>query len=291
MAKARQIHKRRKAVTNIRKITRTMQLIATARFRAAFNRAMATKPYTRKLSEMVEELSASATAVDDPLLRDNPQAPADAVVVITSNRGLCGGYNTSVLAAANEHLERVADRPTHVHVVGKKGISYFRFLGREMRERITDIDDRPKFERVEQLARALMNDYRAGRLRSVHIASMRFVSAGKQVAEVVPLLPLSKPGAAVESARGVQRTRQYDFSPAPDVLLARLLPQSIKVRLFQRFTDAAVSEQVARMVAMKSATEAAEEMIKTLTRSYNRARQTQITLELLDIVGGAESLK
>lgn len=291
MAKARQILKRRKAVTNIRKITRTMQLIATARFQAAFNRATATKPYSRKLTEMVEDLSASAGKIEHPLLQENPDAPSDALIVITSNRGLCGGYNTSVLRAAIAHLDGRKDRSCSLHVIGKKGIAYFKFLGREMAERITDIDDRPRYDRVERLADSMIERYSARQLRSVHVAFMRFHSAGKQTPEVIQLLPL-KP-ASVAAAPGAAPARQadYEFSPAPAELLAQLLPQSIKVRLFQCFTDAAVSEQIARMVAMKSATEAAGDMIKSLTRSYNRARQTQITLELLDIVSGAESLK
>ncbi|MCK6457931.1 MAG: ATP synthase F1 subunit gamma [Phycisphaerae bacterium] len=296
MAKARQIVKRRKAVTNIRKITRTMQLIANAQFQQAFKRATATKPYTKKIGELVRDLSQSAGgAVDHPLLRENPEAAKDVMIVLTSNRGLCGGYNGAILRTAVAHLNAPGALPTDLFVVGKKGVSYFRFLGRPMAERITHITEKPRFDQVEPIAVRMMDAYTAGTYRTVRVVYMKFISTGRQVPEVLQLLPLrsaetNESGGEPSDAAGARR-HEYECSPAPAELLARLLPQSVKVRLFQCFTDAAVSEQVARMVAMKSATEAAEDMIKLLTRRYNRARQTQITMELLDIVGGAESLK
>lgn len=298
MAKARQIVKRRKAVTNIRKITRTMQLIATARFQQAYNRAVGTKPYTEKITKLVEELSAASEQVDHPLLRPNPRSHTDVVLIITSNRGLCGGYNGSVLRTALGHLDKTANPEHELHVVGKKGIAYFRFLGRPVERAITTIDDRPRFEQIEPIAMDFIRRYEAGELGEVHVASMRFLSTSRQMPVVVRLLPLSREeGQAPSGLPGVGGTAepqtmvQYDFSPPPEELLKVLLPQTVKARLFQCFMDAAVSEQTARMVAMKAATDAASDMIKLLSRQFNRARQTQITLELLDIVGGAEALK
>ena len=292
MAKARQIVKRRKAVTNIRKITRTMQLIANAQFQQAFKRATATKPYTQKITELVNDLAQSAGEVDHPLLRDNPDAAKDAMIVLTSNRGLCGGYNGMILRTALAHLNAADALPTDLFVVGKKGISYFRFLGRPMEQRIATITDKPRFDQVEPLAIQMMDRFTAGRYRAVWVAYMKFISTGRQRPEVLQLLPLQRMESADAAASVAPAPSvQYEFSPEPRELLALLLPQTVKVRLFQCFIDAAVSEQVARMVAMKTATEAAEDMIKTLTRRYNRARQTQITMELLDIVGGAESVK
>lgn len=299
MAKARQIVKRRKAVTNIRKITKTMQLIATARFQQAFQRATATKPYTQKITQLVEELSAAAEGqIDHPLLKENPDAPKDILLVLTSSRGLCGGYNAGVLRMAMAQLRASEAKPQELHVVGKKGIAYFKFMRREITEAITNIDDRPRFEQVEPIATALMKRYEAGELGAVYVTYMRFVSTGRQVPETIKLLPLTREEAkagdqAVQSAAAAAKstTSQYDFSPEPEQLLKVLLPQTVKVRLYQAFTDAAVSEQVARMVAMKAATDAAGDMIKQLSRDFNRARQSQITMELLDIVGCAEALK
>jgi F-type H+-transporting ATPase subunit gamma len=298
MANRRVLVRRRKSVRNIRKITRTMQLIATARFQAAFNRAVATKPYTEKLAELVEDLSRAAGGdVEHPLLASRPDDKRSALVVLTSSRGLAGGYNAAVLRAAVAHLDEQAARgvDTRVHMVGKKGIGYFRFLRRPMAEQITHIGDRPRFEQVEPIANALIASFVAGEIGSAYAAYMRFLSAGQQRPVVVQLLPLARqagaaaPEAEAEDRRPARRV-EYEFSPGPRELLDELLPAVVRVRLFQAFTDAAVSEQIARMVAMKAATEAAGDMIKALTRQYNRARQTQITMELLDIVGGANAL-
>ncbi len=293
MAKARQIVKRRKAVTNIRKITKTMQLIATARFQQAYNRAVATKPYTKKITQLVGELSAAtAGAIEHKLMMANPEAPKDLLLVLTSNRGLCGGYNAGVLRKAVAHLHGHSSRPHELHVVGKKGNAYFRFIRRTVDRAITTIDDRPRFEQVEPIASEFMSRYEAGEFGAVYVCYMKFISTGKQVPDVIKLLPLSREDAPKDApSMPKATTAQYDFSPSPEALLKVLLPQTVKVRLYQCFTDMAVSEQVARMVAMKAATDSAGDMIKNLSRAFNRARQSQITMELLDIVGCAEALK
>jgi F-type H+-transporting ATPase subunit gamma len=311
MANRRELVKRRKSVRNIRKITRTMQLIATARFQAAFNRAMATKPYTQKLAELVADLSRAAGDVEHPLLATHDDVKRSALVVLTSARGLAGGYNSHVLRAAVTHLDEQAGRgiETRVHMIGKKGIGYFRFLRRPMDEQTPTFGDRPKFEQVEPIANSLIDRFLKGEIASAHVAYMRFVSAGQQKPEVLRLLPLAEEageaGAAGAGSAGTagpageerapaagerRRSVDYEFSPGPRELLDELLPAIIRARLFQAFNDALVSEQVARMVAMKAATEAAGDMIKALSRQYNRARQTQITMELLDIVGGSNAL-
>jgi F-type H+-transporting ATPase subunit gamma len=291
MANRRVLVKRRKSIGNIRKITRTMQLIATARFQSAFNRAVAARPYTEKLAELVGDLSRSAGDVEHPLMHaPNPAAPA-ALVVLTSMRGLCGGYNAHVLRTAASRLEtwRNDSRAHELRVFGKKGIAYFRFQRQAMAVQDTAIGDMPRFEQVEAVASALMADFLAGRISAVEVASMRFYSAGRQRPEIVTLLPLAPDRPAVESSEPAEPI-DYEFRPDPETLLVELLPATVKVRLFQAFLDAAVSEQVARMAAMKAATDASEDMIRNLTRKYNRARQTHITMELLDIVGGANAL-
>jgi F-type H+-transporting ATPase subunit gamma len=293
MANRRILVKRRKSVRNIRKITRTMQLIATARFQAAFNRATATKPYTEKLAELVADLAAAAANVDHPLLQDRPEMRRAATVVLTSGRGLAGGYNANVLRTAVEHLDAQRSRGVEqrIHMVGKKGVAYFRFLRREMAEQRTDIGDAPRYEQVEPMANELMDRFVNGEIDAVYVAYMKFVSAGVQRPVVIQLLPLADQSIeGNEKKEGAGARVQYEFSPGPQQLLDELLPAVVRMRLFQAFIDAAISEQVARMVAMKAATDAAGDMIKALTREYNRARQTQITMELLDIVGGANAL-
>jgi F-type H+-transporting ATPase subunit gamma len=289
MANRRLLVKRRKAVRNIRKITRTMQLIATARFQAAFNRAVASRPYTEKLAELVADLARGVGEIRHPLMATpNPDAPV-ALVVLTSMRGLCGGYNANVLRAAQARAEelRAGGRAVELRVHGKKGIAYFRFQRQPMAVQDTTIGDVPRYEQVEKVAAQLMEDFLAGRISGVEVAYMRFYSAGRQRPEVARLLPLEAGHAGDE---GVAAPVDYEFRPDPQTLLAELLPATVRVRFFQSVLDAAVSEQIARMAAMKAATDASEEMIKNLTRKYNRARQTHITMELLDIVGGANAL-
>ena len=306
MANRRAIVKRRKAVRNIKKITRTMQLIATARFQAAMNRATASRPYVDKLAEMVGDLGRAAGSgggrdggLSHPLLEQRETEARSVLVVLTSDRGLAGGYNAHVLRRAIEHLDGKADEgvETEVWMVGKKGISAFRFRRRTTHRSETGFDDKPRFARVEPLASELIERFVVGAVDSAYVAYMRFDSPGKQVPVVVRLLPIGRDSsldgaagdeAAAERAEGYRP--QVEVLPSPEELLDRLLPATVRMRLYQAFLDAAVSEQIFRMTAMKAATEAADEMIGDLTREYNRARQTQITLELLDIVGGANAL-
>jgi len=303
MAKARAIVKRRKAVRNIKKITKTMQMIATAKFQKSLKRAVGTKPYTLKVRELVRELAASVGNVDHPLLRrptDENRTNRIALIVLTSNRGLAGAYNGSVLRAANAFLKQQmsAGKTIDLIVAGKKAISYFNFQKRPIAQRM-EAQDTPRFADVERLADALMKDFIGGKYDSVHVAYMNFLSAGVQRPDVMTLLPLAgvdntstsaKPQA--EKERGPYNVQtMYDFSPEPRVLLDELLPLTIKTALFQTFLDATTSEHVARMVAMKSATDNADKMVKSLTMQYNRARQSQITTELSEIMGGVEAMK
>lgn len=290
MANRRVLVKRRKAVRNIRKITRTMQLIATARFQATFNRAVATRPYSQKLGELVADLSRASGDAEHPLMRKNANAAKTALVVITSNRGLCGGFNANVLRKSVAHIDGQS-RPVDVTMVGKKGVGYFRFLGRPVVDRITHLADDVRFAEIEPIANKLMDQFVKGEIGAVHVAYMAFESASRQVPTILQLLPLSAPADTGAAAGGAGSAVEYEFSPEPAKLLAELLPASVRTRLFQCFVEAVVSEQVARMVAMKAATDAAGDMIKALTRQYNRARQTHITMELLDIIGGASALE
>ena len=295
MAKARAIVKRRKAVRNIRKITKTMQMIATAKFQKSLKRAVGTKPYSRKVRELVGELAATVGDVQHPLLRS--PVPAEqpgniAVIVITSNRGLAGAYNGSVLRAATHFIrEQQGNHKTiELYVAGKKGISYFNFQKRPITQKVDQIGDPPRFADVERLADTFMQRFIESKIDSVYVVYVNFISAGQQKVDVMTLLPLAsvtpaqtKPGRAGEII--------YEFSPDPTTLLNELLPLTVKTALFQCFLDATTSEHVARMVAMKSATDNADQMVRTLTMQYNRARQSQITTELAEIMGGVESMK
>ena len=295
MAKARAIATRRKSVESIKKITYTMQLIATARFQKALTRATETKPYTEKITELVRQVSASGAAADHPLLQVNADAKRHALLLITSNRGFCGGYNGNLLRTAMSLVNANGDAgiTTDLFVIGKKGVNYLSFLGHDLAQTYPDLPDAPEFAEVEVIASGFMKDYEAKTYDAVHVVYMKFITTSRQTAEAMTLLPIKSED---DSAEAKQSTKggvevQYDFSPEPSILLRELLPVTVKVRLFQCFSDAAVSENVARMVAMKSASDSAKDMAKSLAQKFNRARQSQITTELLDIMGGVEALK
>jgi F-type H+-transporting ATPase subunit gamma len=296
MAKARAIVKRRKAVRNIRKITKTMQMIATAKFQKALKRAVGTKAYSKKVRELVAEVAGSVGDVTHPLLRRPAAQESGTVglVVITSNRGLAGAYNGSVLRLAGQFIreQESQGKKIELHVAGKKGVSYFNFQRRAIAQRL-EIGDTPKFEDVEKIAQSFIEKFTAGECDAVHVAYMNFLSAGSQKPEVMALLPLAgveAPKATGAEAAGLRVEAIYDFIPDAQTLLDELLPLTVKTAMFQAFLDATTSEHVARMVSMKSATDNADKMVKSLTMRYNRARQSQITTELSEIMGGVEAM-
>jgi len=291
MAKARQLEKRRRSIRNICKITRTMELIATARFRRAMDRATAAKAYTERIIALVGHLAASGLEVSHPLLEGRDETRRATLLVLTANQGMCAGYNASVLRLAQaRRTELQNDVPeVRLEVSGSRGISAFRFRRVLPDEAFTHFEDRPKFEDVELLANRYLDDYRAGRLDRLDVAYTKFESLGRQQAVLETLLPLAElalGGAEEAPAAEIE----YEFLPSVESIVDEVVPTSFKVRLFQCFLDAAVSEQIARMMAMKAATENANAMIDHLSMTYNRARQTQITSELLEVIGGAEAL-
>jgi len=295
MAKARQLEKRRRSIRNIRKITRTMELIATARFRRAMDRATAATAYTERITALVGHLTATGREVRHPLLERRDEPRRAILLVLSANRGMCAGYNVSVLRLAQARWMKLKDEVAEVglEVSGTRGISAFRFRRVMPDEAFTHFEDRPKFEDVELLADRYLDDYRAGRLDRLDVAYTKFESLSRQHAVVETLLPLGE--LAIGEARddrgeGSGETIEYEFVPSVESILDELVPTSFKVRLFKCFLDAAVSEQIARMMAMKAATENADAMIDHLSMTYNRARQTQITSELLEVIGGAEAV-
>jgi len=297
MAKIRAIFKRRKAIRNIRKITRTMELIATARFRKTLDRAVKAEAYTRKIAELAADLSASAANLTHPLLQKREQVKNSVLLVICSNRGLCGGYNGSILREATAAIRRMNAENVNIHLElsGKRAITFFRFQGAKAAATYTHFEDKPSFDEVEVLANRYLTEYIAGKIDRVDVAYMKFQNAARQAPVVETLLPLSSTAPETSSRRGatqpVASAVEYEFLPDAKGILEEILPVSFKVRLFKCFLDAAVSEQIARRVAMKAATENADDIIKNLSRLYNRARQAQITKEIAEIIGGAEAMK
>ena len=293
MANARALDKRRKSVRNIRKITRTMELIATARFKKAMDRATAATSYTKRITEVVASLAKSGTEVQHPLLEERTATDNAALIVLTSNRGLCGGYNGNIVRETMKHFDRLSDtyENTKLIISGKRGITNLEFRGYSADESYTQFEDEPLFEEVKEIADSLLDEFIAGRLDRLDIAYTQFISSSKQVAVVETLLPLGSVGGIDEESDDSGVDADFEFFPSAESILEEVVPMSFRINLFKCFLDAAVSEQIARMVAMKSATENADDMIRNLSMTYNRARQSQITGEIMEIIGGVEALK
>ena len=304
MAKTREIKKRLKAVGNIKRITRTMQMIATSKFSKAQQHAVASKPYTSALLDLVAELS-QAEGADHPLLSGVPEAAdqPELTLILSSDRGLCGPYNGSILRVAARHLRNTPaalDGP--IEVVGKKGVSMLKFNGFNLSQHHQQFGDKPPLDLVSRLADSYAERYLAGEISAIRVIYMKYISAGKQRPEVLQLLPFAPPPAedpeaAIAEAAGKPKTAagggtlQFEFSPSEAELLGRIVPAAVRTVLYQCFNDAVVSEHIARMIAMKAATDNAGKMGKALKTKFNRARQAQITTELTEIISGAAALE
>lgn len=302
MANARALDKRRKSIRNIKKITRTMELIATARFKRAMDRASAATDYTRRITAVVADLAKAGLEVTHPLLESRDEKNNVTTLVLTANRGLCGGYNANVIRLALNRRKELSEEfgDVRMEVVGKRGNSGFKFRNVPVAYSFTDengqpeIEDDPEFATIDTIADRYLREYAAGNLDRLEVVYTRFISSSRQEAIVETLLPLGElEGADVESEDATEKAGEsiYEFVPDARSILDEVVPTSFKVKLFKCFLDAAVSEHIARMVAMKNATENAEEMIRNLSRTYNRARQSQITGEIMEVIGGVEALK
>jgi F-type H+-transporting ATPase subunit gamma len=296
MAKTRALLKRRKAIRNIHKITRTMELIATSRFQRAMVRAQQAAAFTRKITELAADLSVSAVNLEHPLLKKRDSIKRAVLLVLCSNRGLCGGYNAAILRQAMLRYQefRQAGIEIELHVSGKRGMAFFRYQGITPAFTYTQFEDKPAFEQVDPIAERFIESYAHENVDRVDVAYMKFLSASRQTAVAETFLPLASEstlptGTATPARR--ESGVQYEFLPSAREILQEILPWSFKVRLFKCFLDAAVSEQIARRVAMKAATENAADMMKAITRQYNRARQAQITKEIAEVIGGAAALE
>ena len=305
MAKARALDKRRKSIRNIRKITRTMELIATARFKKAMDRAHAASAYTERITRLVADLVASGLEVTHPLLVPRDKTERAVLLVLTANRGLCGGYNSGVQRAAQARFQELkgAVPEVELEISGKRGTAGLKFRGLVANKTYTHFEDKPSFAEVDALASRYLTEYAAGRIDRLDVAYMKFESVSRQNVAVETLLPLGSLGGGekTDADKGnppkdqakpePPKTVHYEFLPSAESILEEVVPTSFKVKLFKCFLDAAVSEQVARMVAMKAATENASDLIKQLSMAYNRARQSQITGEIMEIIGGVEALQ
>lgn len=293
-ANIREIKGRIKAVGNIKRITKTMQLIASARFQQMQKRATDAQAYTRKVAEVVGEVASTMNPAEVDLPLISPPAKKvgkELLLVLTSNRGLCGAYNGNVMRTALKHIRETGREGLGLEVVGKKGVNIFKFTRVPVDAVHAHIGDTPAYEDVAALAQSYMDAFIDGKYDAVRVCYMAFRSMSKQEAVLQTLLPLEPPQADEAETKEAGVATNYEFSPSPQDLLGELLPITVKSSLFQMFNEAVVSEQIARMVAMKAATDAAGKMGKSLKRQFNRARQAAITTELSEIIAGAAALE
>ncbi|MDQ0376965.1 F-type H+-transporting ATPase subunit gamma [Amycolatopsis thermophila] len=307
MAQLRELRAKIRATKSIGKITKAMELIATSRIGRAQARVEASRPYATEITKVLSALAGGAASLDDPFLVQRPNPKRAAVLVVTSDKGLCGGYNTNVLRATEELLSllRSEGKEPHVYVIGGKGLNYYRFRGREVAGSWTGFSDQPHYENAAAAGETLTKAFLAGAdddangpgedgvlgVDEVHIVYTEFKSMLTQTPVAKRMAPLEIEYAeeGAEPAPG-DILPAYEFEPSADRLLSALLPKYINTRIFSALLESAASELAARRTAMKSASDNAKDLVETYTRLANQARQAQITQEISEIVGGADAL-
>lgn len=286
MAKGRELKGRIKSVENTRKITRTMEMVATSKMKRAQDRVVAARPYARALADVIASLYNPELAERFPLLRQPAKESRAAVILLTSNRGLAGAFNANLIKEGRALLARLEAAGTQVelHVVGKKGVGYFRYVNREIAQSRTDISDRPSAADAASLVDSLMARFIASELDAVYVVGSRFNSVLSTPPTADRVLPVQPP-----AAKGGQK--DYLLYPSAEAILTELLPSYVRNAVYRALVETVAAEQAARRTAMKNATDNAGEMLNLLRRTYNRARQAQITQEIAEIVGGASALQ
>jgi len=293
VANQRDIKRRIKSVGNTKKITSTMEMVATSKMKKVQDRLNQSKPYEHKVNEIIKNLMAAGfSTIQHPLFREVAQPNRCLVVQITGNRGLCGSYNTRVLDKTLELKEQLESEGKEVllYVIGKKAISFYNFIKVSMFKSAQNSEDKFSFEEAAKLGEELTKIFVSGEIHEVYISYTKVISLANQKPEVVKLLPIA-PEMEIDYEALPAANMDYIFEPNPAEIFSYILPLYLKVKLYTCFLESSYSEQFARRVAMKNATDAAKDMIKELTVTYNRVRQDKITTEISEIVGGAAALE
>lgn len=294
MAKAsRALRGRMRSVQNTRKITRTMELVSTSKLKRAQDRVISARPYAAALAETIADLVTPELAERFPLLR-RPAPPARggpgraALLLVTSNRGLAGGFNSNLIKEARRRIETLEGQgyTVDLHLVGKKGIGFFKYLGRATASQRIDIGDKPTAAHAAELVAGLIDEYAAGRLASLEIVYAKFVTPISTPPTTLRVLPVEPPA---KKKGGLQA--DYILKPGADQILEQLLPLYVRNQIYRGLVETAAAEHGARRTAMKNATDNAGEIYEILKRTYNRQRQAAITQEIAEIVGGAAALE
>ena len=286
MAKGRELKGRIKSVENTRKITRTLEMVATSKMKRAQDRVMAARPYATVLSDVISSLYSRELAERFPLLRQPALVRRAAVLVLTANRGLAGAFNSNIIREARNLIARLGSENVDVelHVVGRKGIGYFRYVGRAIASSRTENIDRPTVADAGQLVDGLMDRFATGELDAVYVVSAKFKSALSTPPHTEQILPVTPP-----ERKG--RSPDYLLFPSAEAILTELLPSYVRNAVYRALVENEAGFQGAQRTAMKNATDNATDMLNLLKRNYNRARQANITQEISEIVGGAAALE
>ena len=288
MAKGRELKGRIKSVENTRKITRTMEMVATSKMKRAQDRVVAARPFASALAEVISRLYTPELAERFPLLRQPAgKAKRAAVLVLTGNRGLAGAFNANVIKEARGLLAQLEADGTAIelHAIGKKGLGYFKYLGREIATSRVDLGDRPTSAHAAELVDRVMADFAAGTLDAVYVVYARYNSALSTPPTTERVLPVTPPKAESKTQA------DYLLYPSAEAILTELLPAYVRNAVYRALVETIAGFYSAQRTAMKNATDNASDMLKILGRTYNRARQAQITQEIAEIVGGAAALE
>jgi len=288
-AKLRVVRRRIRSVQSTKKITRAMELIASSRIVRAQQRVESARPYAVQLTKAMEDVARQTGRITHPLLEEREAPARVGVLVVTSDRGLAGSYNSNVLRIAEDLMRSIRRRGLEpvLYVSGKKGQGYFRFRAVPVRQSWQGLSEVPTYERAEEIGRSLIADFAGHEIDELHCAYTDFRSAFTLRATEQRILPIAPEEVA---GAGGAPSAEYVFEPEPEAILDLLLPQYVVTKVYAALLESAASENAARRRAMKAATDNAEELIKILTRQANRARQDEITTEISEIVGGAEAL-
>lgn len=286
MAKGRELKGRIKSVENTKKITRTMEMVATSKMKRAQDRVVSARPYASALSEVISSLYNRDLADRFPLLRQPAKVSRAAVILLTSNRGMCGGFNGNLIKEARTLLGKLrADGvEPELHIVGRKGLGYFRYVGESVATSRTDISDQPTAQDAASLVDGLMASFIKGDLDAVYVVYAQFKSAISTPPDSLKVLPVDPPARTGSMP-------DYLLFPSADAIVTELLPSYVRNAIYRALVETVASEQGARRTAMKNATDNATEVLGVLRRTYNRARQASITQEIAEIVGGAAALE
>jgi F-type H+-transporting ATPase subunit gamma len=286
MAKGRELKGRIKSVENTRKITRTLEMVATSKMKRTQDRVGAARPYAESLREVIASLYSPELAERFPLLRQPAEIKRAAIILLTANRGLAGAFNANLIKEARATITRLESEGASVelHGVGKKGIGYFRYLGRTIATSTIDIGDRPSAEQAAAIVNDLMARFASGELDAVYVIYPAFKSLLSAPPTSLQVLPVQPPAAG-------GKQRDYILAPNAEAILGALLPLYVRNSVYRALVEMTAAFYAAQRTAMKNATDNASDMLKILGRTYNRARQATITQEIAEIVGGAAALQ